>query len=279
MNRLLIPLCLCVSFMALGLAGFALLESRSGGARSPEAQLEELHELTTLVGSLEETVAEQKAVITLLQRRAIEKRVVRDDTPTSPPAETVSAGDRVEEQVAALTERLASLENEETIARLAQSGRTHVAEKEIRSSLDQVVDPDAAPGTRLEAWKSVRRLWGTDRSLVEEITKEHEIEERDLVLPMVDLAQDTTLEPEFRADVVRNLHGSRAEELRQPLLDLVANDDVSEVRVEALTALMWHLDDATIRERSLGSVRETATRTSRRERNGFFRRSRTSPKR
>ena len=95
--------------------------------------------------------------------------------------------------------------------------------------------------------------------MMKSLFDENEIRERDLYLPMLELAQDTTLDAAFRADVVRNFHGSRIEELRQPMLDLLASNDVPEVRTEALTTLFWHLDDATVREAQAGKLMQVGT--------------------
>ncbi len=91
------------------------------------------------------------------------------------------------------------------------------------------------------------------------------LEERDLVLPMLALAQDTTLEPDFRAEVVSSLR-SKVPELRQPLLDLLAFEGTPEVREGTVEALMYHLGDSAVREAITQasqedrheSVRETA---------------------
>ena len=160
----------------------------------------------------------------------------------------------LEGQVAALTQRLATLEDGETIARLAQAGSEEVAKKEIKSALDRVGDPQADPKDRLAALQRLRLARQKNGAMIEALMGESEMRERDVVLPMLELARDTTLDSEYRADVLRNCHGSRVEELRQPLLDMLASNDVAAVRVEALTGLFWHLDEAAVRE----TIRETA---------------------
>jgi hypothetical protein len=154
----------------------------------------------------------------------------------------------LKDQVAALTQRLASLEDEETIARLAQSGSKQVAVKEIRTALDQVGDPAADPKARLAALQRLRMARQKNGTMMKGMMDGHDIRWSDIVIPMLDVAQDTRLDAEIRADVIRNFHGTRVEELRQPMLDLLASDDVPAVRVEAITALFWHLDDPTVRD-------------------------------
>lgn len=249
MNRLSIALCLSTSIVALVVAGLALLESRSGGTEARGTQVQDLHEHQTLLKSLQETVGELKARQDALKLQALKQRTASTETPAQNAEEPASGQPGgLQEQVAALTQRLASLEDEENIARLAQSGSKKVAEKEIRNALEQVGDPEADPEARLEALKRLRIAGKDNGAMMKSIMGENEMRERDLYLPMLELARDTTLDAAFRASVVRNFHGSRIEELRQPMLDLLASNDVPEVRKEALTTLFWHLDDATVRE-------------------------------
>ncbi len=248
MSRVTMVLCFSTSLVALGVAGFALLESGAGGMESRETRVEDLNELQTLLTSLQKKVSEHEASHAALKRRTFKQRAAGTDTRTQNadlPAPGQAGG--LQEQVVALTERLASLEDEETIARLAQSGGKQVAEKEIRNALEQVGDPEADPEARLEALKRLRIAGKDNGAMMESLMGENEMLPRDLYLPMLDLAQDTTLDAAFRADVVRNFQGTRIEELRQPMLDLVASGDLPEVRKEALTTLYWHLDDATVR--------------------------------
>jgi hypothetical protein len=161
----------------------------------------------------------------------------------------------LEEQVAVLTARLASLEDEETIARLAQSGSRQVLERDIRNAFDRVGDPEAEPEERLRALATLRGAGKRHRELMGALMKESELRERDVYLPMLELAQDTTLAPEFRAEVLRHFHGTKIDEMRQPLLDMLATEESPEVRVEALTSLFWHIEDATVRE----TIRQTGT--------------------
>ena len=246
MSRLSIALCLSTSIVALVVAGFALFESRSSGTEAGRKRVQDLHELQTLLISLQERVGglEARHDALTLRKASIDRPKQNTESPAPVPA------GELREQVAALAQRLASLEDEETIAQLAQSGRVRVAEKELRGAIDLVGDPQAAPDARLDALKRLRIAAKRDWPMMEEIMGKDKnvMHERDIVLPMLQLAQDTRLEPDFRADVVRNLQGSKLEELRQPMLDLLVFDNAPEVRGEALTALMWHLDDSTIRE-------------------------------
>ena len=87
---------------------------------------------------------------------------------------------------------------------------------------------------------------------------------------MIELARDTTLAPEFRAEVVDNLAGSKVEELRRPLLDLLAFDKIPDVRGGAAQALMWHLDDGTVREAIRGASRADPDETVRKRAESYL---------
>ena len=259
MNRLSIALCLSTSLVALGIAVFALLETRSRATEPLMMQVQGVHELRTLLNSLQQKVDELEA-----NHGELERPAARRDRPT-PGSEVPASGETagLRQQIEALTRRLASLENEETIARLAKSGELQVIEKELRSALDQVGDPDVSPDTRLEALKSLRRLGKTRGSLLKSAMGENGFTERDILLPMLELAQDTTLDPGFRADVVRNLVGSKVDELRQPLLDMLAFDAVPEVRAGTIDALLYHLYDSAVQEAITRSSREDPHETVR----------------
>lgn len=260
MSRLPIALCISTSLLALGVAGLALLEVKSRAPESPLTQSQDVHDLRRLVDSLHQKVGELEARDDELEElEELEQRVggFRAAT-TNPEAPASGPAADLPERVAAHTERLARLESEETIARLAHSGEAQIIEKDMRSALDQVGNPDVSPQARLEALRSLRRLSKTHRSLMESVMEEGDLREQDIVLPMLELVRDTTLDSDLRADVVRHLVGSKVEELRQPMLDLLAFDEIPTVREGALEALMYHLGDS--------AIREAITRVSREDR-------------
>ena len=252
MNRLSIALCFSMSLVAVGIAGFALVEIRSRGTESPVMPVQDLHETRSLLASLKQRVGELE-----IRHVRLERLAGSFDTPTRR-SEVPASGETADlrEQVEALTRRLATLEDDETIARLAQSGQVQVTEKELRNALDLVGDPAVSPDARLEALKSLRRLGKTRGSQYKNAMGESGLKERDIVLPMLELAQDTTLNPDFRAEVVRSLVGSKVEELRQPLLDLLTFDLIPEVREGAVDALIYHLADSGAQEAITRAARE-----------------------
>jgi hypothetical protein len=254
-----LALCLSTSILALAVAGMALFESRSGGPGGRGTVGQDDHELQGLLKSLQKEVAELRARQDSILQPSVERRksgtrgmVQTGRLPAADPGEPGG----LQEKVAALAERLATLENEENIARLAQSGSRQMEEKEIKKALDRIGDPGADPEERLGALERLRRAGKEKGEMVKQIMGENGLQERDLYLPMLDLARDTTLDSRFRAEVIRNFQGSRAEELRQPMLDLLASYDVPEVRREALTTLFWYIDDATVRETIKQASRE-----------------------
>ena len=243
MNRMSFVFCVSTCLVAVALSSFALFQNGPSGAQSDVATGEELRELQLHMASMSERL--EALEVTRIASKKVAwspgKRVPRKRV--SPPPEPTD----LEEQLAALTQRLASLEDEETIARLAQSGEDQLTKKELRSALELIGDPEASPDEQFAAFQSFRRLRKTNGSAVKNAMVENDLKERDLVMPMLEIAQDTTLEPEFRAEVVRGLE-SKVPELRQPLLDLLAFEAAPEVRAETVHALMYHLGDSTVRQ-------------------------------
>jgi len=259
MNRLIAALCLSTSLIAVGIAGFALIQASSGATNSPPAEGQDARDMRLLLTSLDQRVTELERRYGTIERKADSVHTSTRNSQLLAPAQ--EAG--IAEQVQALTLRLATLEDEKTIAQLAQSGEARLAENELRTALGKVGDPNVSPEARLEALKSIRRLTKTNGPVVKGVFGESGFDERDVVLPMLDLARDTTLAPELRAAVVENLAGSRVEELRRPLLDLLAFDKIPDVRGGAAQALMWHLDDGTVREAIRGASRADPDETVR----------------
>ena len=266
MSRLIAALCLSTSLIAVGIAGFALIQASSRATNSPPAEGQDARDMRLLLASLDQKVTELERRYGTIERKADGVHASTRSSQLLAPAQ--EAG--IAEQVQALSLRLATLEDEKTIAQLAQSGEAQLAENELRTALGKVGDPSVSPDSRLEALKSIRRLAKTKGSVAKGVFGEIGFEERDIVMPMLELARDTTLAPEFRAEVVDNLAGSKVEELRRPLLDLLAFDKIPDVRGGAAQALMWHLDDGTVREAIRGASRADPDETVRKRAESYL---------
>ena len=265
MNRILTSLCLSLSSLALGLAVYSL--SRDGSStQSPgsptEEELLQMHSrLTSLQARVDELVAqqEQQAV-----DRSDKSRNLQPGDATEAPGETVE----LQETVETLATRIAELEKEDTIARLARAGDLRLKDKQFKSAISTVLDDDATPADRVESFRTLRKSLKTNYGSIKAALEEAEIDYHDLALPMLDIVQDTGLEAEIRAKSLAQISDLRQEELRQPLLDLLAYDESPEVRAQAVRALMSHSDDVTVQEAILrvsqqdrhDSVQQTAQR-------------------
>ena len=73
---------------------------------------------------------------------------------------------------------------------------------------------------------------------------------------IIDLARDTALGPELREEVVKTLRGERSEEVKQPMLDILADDADPRVRMRSLEVLMWHGGDPAVLETITSISRE-----------------------
>jgi hypothetical protein len=132
-----------------------------------------------------------------------------------------------------LAQRLAELENGETIARLATEGFDAERKRTLERARARISDPSLAADDRTDAF------W--------QLLKSGRMNDEDL-LSLVSLAQDTTLEPDLRAKMVGSLGKQRSEVIRQPLLDLLANDEHVIVRKHAMYSLVRHAGDPAVAE-------------------------------
>jgi HEAT repeat protein len=151
--------------------------------------------------------------------------------------------------IAALAERLDSLESDENIAELARSGFARVRKKETEEAFDLVLDTSQPARERLKAWQSLRRGGGKGKGKGQSGPPE-------ALQSIIDLAQDTTLGPELREEAVKSLRGERSEEVKEPMLNILADDDDPQVRRRSLEVLMWHGGDPAVLETITAISRE-----------------------
>jgi HEAT repeat protein len=148
--------------------------------------------------------------------------------------------------LAALAERLESLESDENIAELARSGFARAREKEAEDALSLVLDTSRPAGERLRAWQGLRKGGG----------KKGQSGPPEALQSIIDLARDTTLGPELREEAVKSLRGERSEEVKEPMLNILAEDDDPQVRRRSLEVLMWHGGDPAVLETITAISRE-----------------------
>ena len=253
MNRWTFALCMPLSLVALGIAFFALSQ---GGpvAQAPSRDVQFETSLRESLASLETRVValEKSRQRSSLRHRVEDARKQRSSSDEDDAGEKTRAarGDDgpLDEQILALTERLALLEDDATIARLAKTGERRVALENIRNSIATVGNPDAAPEERIEAMGDLRGQFKKRGPWIVEAMEELGMEEADLVLPMLELAQDAGLETDLRSEAIESVVGSKTEEIRGPLLRLLANDLEPQIREVSMQALLWHLEDDEVRQ-------------------------------
>ena len=251
MSKLPVAICLSLSILAAGMAGFALLQTGSdvgstqsaiSGDSSPGETAREIKGLAfALRGEAEEL---------RLRIEKLEGTEVASEGGKEAKAPAVADDSNLAADIAALAERLDSLESDENIAELARSGFARARKKEAEEALNLVLDRSQPAKQRLKAWQGIRK------------TKQDTPPEA--VQSILDLARDTTIDPEIRADVVKSFRGERSEEIRQPMLDILADDEEPGVRMRSLEVLMYHAADP--------GVLETITAISRGDRHAEVRR-------
>ena len=148
--------------------------------------------------------------------------------------------------LAALAERLESLESDENIAELARSGFARAREKEAEDALSLVLDTSRPARERLKAWQGLRKGGG----------KKGQSGPPEALQSIIDLARDTNLGPELREEAVKSLRGERSEEVKEPMLNILAEDDDPQVRRRSLEVLMWHGGDPAVLETITAISRE-----------------------
>ena len=248
MSKLSMAVCLSLSIVSLGMAGFALLQSTpgDGSSRSDEelgnTSAEAIQEIRELASNLRGTEEELR-----LRVEKLESLAARSLKGGKKGKAVAGSGDPdLAADIAALAERLEILESDENIAELARSGFARARKQETEDALSQVLDTSQPARERLRAWQSLRKGGG----------KKGQSGPPEALQSIIDLARDTTLGPELREEAVKSLRGERSEEVKEPMLNILAEDDDPQVRRRSLEVLMWHGGDPAVLEAITAISRE-----------------------
>ena len=251
MSKLSVAACLSLSIVAVGMAWVALVQSDSDAGTSQatvpgdHTSPESAGEIRKLASELRSEAEDLRLRIEKLESVAV--AASKDGNKATVPAGTDDSG--LAADIAALAERLESLESDENIAELARSGFVRARKKNEEEALALVLDTTQPARDRLKAWQSLRRMVGKPKG-------KGQTGPAEALQSIMDLARDTTLEPELREDVVKSLRGERSEEVKQPMLDILADDADPRVRMISLEVLMWHGGDPAVRETITAISRE-----------------------
>ena len=247
MSKLTVAVCLSLSIVAAGMAWIALVQSGSdagtgqvatpGGSTSAESA-GDIRKIVSELEGLNLRVEELEGIAAATSKGGKEAKA-------TPGADDSSLAADIE----ALAERLESLESDENIAELARSGFARAREKDAEEALATVLDTSRPARERLDAWVSLRKMAGKAKGKGQSGPAE-------ALQSIVDLALDTTLEPKLREDAVMSLRGERSEEVKQPMLNILADDADPQVRRRSLEVLMWHGEDPAVRETITAISRE-----------------------
>ena len=250
MSKLSMAICLSLSIVSLGMAGFALLQSTpgDGSSRSDEelgnASVEAIQEIRELASNLRGTEEELRLRVEKLESLAA--RSLKGGKKGKAGAGDGAGDPDLAADIAALAERLEILESDENIAELARSGFARARKKETEDAFSLVLDTSQPARERLRAWQSLRKGGG----------KKGQSGPPEALQSIIDLARDTTLGPELREEAVKSLRGERSEEVKEPMLNILAEDDDPQVRRRSLEVLMWHGGDPAVLETITAISRE-----------------------
>jgi NADH dehydrogenase/NADH:ubiquinone oxidoreductase subunit G len=251
MSKVPAAICLSLSILAVGLAGIALLQtgsdfgSTSSVTSGDNSSAETVREVRKFAATLREEAEELRLRIEKLEGgAAVVSKVGKEAEAPAAEDDTNLAAD-----IAALAERLENLESDESIAELARSGFARARKKDAERALALVLDTSQPARERLKAWQGLRNAGGKGKGKGQGGPAE-------ALQSIMDLARDTALEPELREDAVKSLRGERSEEVKQPMLDLLADDTDPRVRMRSLEVLMWHGGDPAVLETIMTISRE-----------------------
>ena len=251
MSKLSMAICLSLSIVSLGMAGFALLQSTpgDGSSRSDEelgnTSVEAIQEIRELASNLRGTEEELRLRVEKLESLAA--RSLKGGKKGKAGAGDGAGDPDLAADIAALAERLEILESDENIAELARSGFARARKQETEDALSQVLDTSQPARERLRAWQSLRKGGGKGKG---------QSGPPEALQSIIDLARDTTLGPELREEAVKSLRGERSEEVKEPMLNILAEDDDPQVRRRSLEVLMWHGGDPAVLEAITAISRE-----------------------
>ncbi|MEC9350464.1 MAG: HEAT repeat domain-containing protein [Planctomycetota bacterium] len=251
MSKLSMAICLSLSIVSLGMAGFALLQSTpgDGSSRSDEelgnTSVEAIQEIRELASNLRGTEEELRLRVEKLESLAA--RSLKGGKKGKAGAGDGAGDPDLAADIAALAERLEILESDENIAELARSGFARARKKETEDAFSLVLDTSQPARERLRAWQSLRKGGGKGKG---------QSGPPEALQSIIDLARDTTLGPELREEAVKSLRGERSEEVKEPMLNILAEDDDPQVRRRSLEVLMWHGGDPAVLETITAISRE-----------------------
>ncbi len=265
MNRISTAASLSLSVVAVVLAALAFLDSRSNSAASDSGSTVVGDDSNETIAKLERDLADLTVKYNDLVSKDTEKKAsakkwaAKKASKTGAKSEGIASGggEKLEETVALLRERVNTLESAENIHQLAQSGKKQATTKELHGSLATLRDSDADPEDRVAALRTLRGMRKPHHEEFAAMLEEQELGEADLGWPMIEIARDPNLEPELRGEALRNLRGMETKEFREPLLEIFNSQDASEVRTGAFDALAWQMGDTTVRN----TLREAANDT------------------
>jgi len=253
MSKLSMAACLSLSMVALGFAGVALMQVGSNGV-STSASVSEDDSLREAVRSIKElainlrTETDQfRMRIEKIERIAVGSSKSGKEVKEPGGADVVADIAALNERLESVEEKLESLGSDENIAELARSGFARARKKEVEGALDLVLDTSQPARERLRAWQSLRKGGGKGKG---------QGGPPEALQSIIDLARDTSLGPELREEAVKSLRGERSEEVKEPMLSILAEDDDPQVRRRSLEVLMWHGGDPAVLETITAISRE-----------------------
>ncbi len=245
MRPVLSAACISLSLLAILLA----VMSRGGDSTfAPSSAPETLDSLVAAMEAMEERIAALEAA----PGNSVADGGVIASSPPPNADEKLDDSKAESRSLAALEARLATLEDAEHIAQLAQSGRRKLRTKNALSTLAHLFEEDLSADERTARLKE---FW-QNRGRIEPLLEESGLDEGDAVLPVMELARDQSLDEGVRTRLLAEIDEYKVDELRQPLVDLLATDGSARLRQQAVRNLMGHAGDIEVQNAILRASRD-----------------------
>jgi hypothetical protein len=189
------------------------------GAPAPVADLEGLEQQVALL------TRQMDAVKVGLSMRAVAAAQGQAAAPTG-----AGSGQELPANLAALSARLAELEQQTQVAR--DRGILPLTPEAMAKAIAAAVDRGAALRDRVMALRQLRPVNGREDGRTPEVA-----------LAMIELITAPQTPAEARADIIRNMKGVDHPALKEPLLAIVTKDTDSNTRREAVESLLPFYSD------------------------------------
>ncbi len=254
MERVAFSICISASLLALVLASYSVFSSNQEEALSQDSGIaENVNKIVTQVESIGKRVERLEVDSTLLKAQASQSSSGRSGGKAEGSSGDEGSEEETLDPVQRLEKRLATLESSEHIARLVHEGERRMRERAAHERYAPIFDPSISEEERKQRILAHWKKGGLDGLL----HYANEEQERQVVMPILSVAQDTTLDPGMRVKILSQISESSIPELKQPLLEMMSFEQNERLRQQSVRNLVTHAgNDIQVQNAILNTSRE-----------------------